>query len=90
MNNEILEFISLCNKTWGRYPEFSGGCYKFSKLLINVFGGEMYWSHDHIMTKIDGMFYDIHGCHETISDEFLLVGDTVSMEHIDYLYEEYM
>jgi hypothetical protein len=61
MNNKILDFISLVNKTFGRYPEVSGGCYKFHLILKSVFGGEGYYNSNHIVTKIDGKFYDIDG-----------------------------
>lgn len=90
MKSEILEFISLCNKTWGRYPELSGGCYKFSKLLMNVFGGDMYWSHDHIITVINGTAYDIDGV-TVLTDKFIKVGsEECPIEYVEKAYQEYV
>lgn len=87
---DVMEFIELCNKTWGKYPDFSGGCYKFSKLLISVFGGEMYWSHDHIITVIDGTAYDINGTTK-LSRGFIKVGsEGCPEEYIEKVYREYV
>lgn len=87
---DILEFIHLCNKIWGRYDDFTGGCYKFSKLLISVFGGTMYWSHDHIITLIDGVYYDIDGVHEVNSKFFVVGSEYASKEYVDKVYSEYI
>lgn len=56
-----IDFINLCNNTFGRYKPYSGGCYKFHLLLKSVFGGEGYYDSDHIITKIGDKYYDIDG-----------------------------
>lgn len=61
MENKIHTFIALCRKTFGRYEEHSGGCYKFHLLLKSVFGGIGFYNGDHVITLIGGVFYDIDG-----------------------------
>lgn len=69
-HKEILKFIKLLNKTFKKYPECSGGCYKFHLILKTVFGGEPYGTNDHVITKIDNKFYDWSG-EVKKTDEFL-------------------
>ena len=88
--NRILDFISLCNNTWGKYPEFSGGCYKFSNILIVVFGGDMYWSHDHIITVIDGNAYDIDGKAELTEDYKKVGSKDCPLHFIEKAYSEFI
>tara|TARA_R100000781_G_scaffold115008_1_gene88413 strand:- start:1629 stop:1904 length:276 start_codon:yes stop_codon:yes gene_type:complete len=88
--NKILEFISLCEKIWGFYPEYSGGCYKFSKLLISVFGGEMYWTTGHVITVIEGVAYDKNGITELTDDFFKVGSKDCTYEFIERIYKEYL
>lgn len=86
-NKKILDFIELCKSIWGEYPKFSGGCYKFSKLLISVFGGQMYWTHDHVVTVIKGVAYDKNGVFELTEDFISAQGHEKFLERI---YSEYL
>lgn len=56
------EFIRKIRKTFGRYPDFSGGCLKFHQLLKDIYPRVNGWYNgDHIISEIDGEFYDIDG-----------------------------
>ena len=57
------EFIQTVSNTWPRYPEMSGGCMKFHLLLRDVFptAGNLMYNSEHIITPIEGVFYDISG-----------------------------
>lgn len=57
-HKDILQFISTINKIFGQREET---CYPFSKLLMSVFGGELYYDSNHVITKIEGVFYDSKG-----------------------------
>lgn len=64
--NEVLEFIQDFKKENPVVIEklfFEGYCYYFSVILIERFGGEMWYLEiaNHFITKIDGQFYDIKG-----------------------------
>ena len=90
-HKRILEFIELMKKTFGKYKRYSGGCYKFSLLLIYAFGGHMYWTSEHIITWINGRYYDINGeVTEGHQDYILVGGGDVSQEWVDEQYKEYV
>lgn len=50
----------------------------------------MYWSSDHIITKIDGVFYDIHGIVDDADNFFIVGGETCSHEFVQEAYAEFM
>ncbi len=58
-----LEFIALVREIYpDRYAEGSNGCLKFHKLLAAVFpDSHGYYNSDHVITEIDGDFYDVDG-----------------------------
>ena len=89
-NNKILEFIELCRNIWGNYPQYSGGCYKFSKLLISVFGGDAYWTTGHVITVIDGIAYDKTGVTELTDDYFKVGSKDCTIEFIERIYKDYL
>lgn len=65
MAANIEKFIALLHRS-SRYIEsifMEGGCYQFSRILINLFGGKtvMHSSGGHVGTLIDGVVYDITG-----------------------------
>ena len=66
-HKKIKKFISDLNKIYGQQKE---SCYLFSRLLISVFGGELYYDSDHVITKINGVFYDSKGIVED-TDNYL-------------------
>jgi len=40
----------------------NGSCYYFSRILLHLFPtAEVFYNMDHIITKIDGKYYDIRG-----------------------------
>ncbi len=50
-----------------------GGCYLFYRVLRSYFKyAEAYYDQDHVITKIDGKFYDISG--EVDGSNHLLLG----------------
>lgn len=56
------EFIRKIRKIFGRYPDFSGGCLKFHRLLKDIFPNVNGWYNgEHIISEIEGEFYDIDG-----------------------------
>ncbi|CAN5508181.1 hypothetical protein BH10ACI2_BH10ACI2_04250 [soil metagenome] len=58
-----LEFIAMVRDIYPqRYQDASGGCLKFSRLLQAVFpDAKSYYNVDHVITEIDGEFYDVDG-----------------------------
>lgn len=67
IHQDVLKFIATVNKIFGQKKE---SCYPFSRLLISVFGGEMYYDSNHVITKINGVFYDSKGIVED-TDNYL-------------------
>ena len=55
------EFIKSIRKTFGEYADQSGGCYKFAKILVDLFDGDMYYDNNHCIVKIEDHFYDLRG-----------------------------
>lgn len=59
---EPLELICRIRKTFGRYPDMSGGCLKFHQLLCGIYERCNGWyDGEHIISEIDGEFYDVDG-----------------------------
>lgn len=68
---EPLKVIKHIRETFGVYPDYSRGCYKFGVLLKMIFdNAELYYNSDHIICKIDNVFYDINGV-VTKTDDYL-------------------
>lgn len=67
---DVLEAIAEINAVW-RKPEVQ--CYLMALLLAAQFQGEIYYDHNHCITKIDGVFYDKSGVVfiEDMDTEFL-------------------
>ena len=62
----ILNFINTLRDSFDGGDEvyLSGSCYHLYKILKTIFpDAECYFSnmHDHVITKIEGVFYDIKG-----------------------------
>lgn len=58
-----LAFIAALREIFPeRYADHSGGCMKFHRLLKVVYlDANGYYNSDHVITEIDGDFYDIDG-----------------------------
>lgn len=58
-----LEFIAAVREIYpSRYAADSGGCLKFYRLLKMVFPeARGYYNSEHVITEIEGDFYDIDG-----------------------------
>lgn len=74
----IRNFVFLIWKTFGSYPERSGGCYKFHLILKHIFNGEGYYNGEHIITKIGDYYWDIDG-EVTDTEGYLNI-----IEHVGY------
>lgn len=64
MHADIEHFISTIRNSFiGSEKVFtSGSCYQFYKILKCVWpDAEAYYDSDHVITKINGRFYDIKG-----------------------------
>lgn len=85
---QILYFIDLINLTFGRYDDFSGGCYKFHLILKSLFDGEGYYDSDHIITKIGDYYYDIDGL--AIKTEKFLPFEEYGDTHIKKSFKEHL
>lgn len=62
--NKVEEFIStIRDSIVGSQEIYTGGsCYHFYKILKFVFPeAEAFYDQDHVVTKIDGNYYDITG-----------------------------
>lgn len=59
----IVEHIELIKRIFqvDRYPEESGGCLKFHLYLQKFYICDGWYDTNHIVTEIDGKFYDISG-----------------------------
>lgn len=84
-----LEFIAAIRDIYPeRYADHSGGCLKFHKLLKAVFPeANGYYNSDHVITEIDGDFYDIDGATSDIGG-FLPIneyGDEFIEEAFDHV-----
>lgn len=86
---EVLAFISLIRKTFGRYKEDSGGCYKFHLILKKMFECEGYYNSDHVITEISGTFYDIDGEVITPDESYLPIED-YGYDHMDESFKEHL
>jgi hypothetical protein len=62
-----IEFIAALRETYPERYSTSNGCLKFHRLLKAVFPeASGYYDSDHIITEIDGEFFDIDGQVEEI------------------------
>lgn len=88
----ILEFINNLRNTDKTIQiiYMKGGCYKFSKLLIWMFGGISYkikmdnskkWNH--VITKIDDLYYDINGVVELSNIKEIETVDNDDLEELE-------
>lgn len=62
--NQIEKFISTIRDSFvGSQQVYTeGSCYHFYKILKQVFPtAHPYWDLNHVLTRIDGKFYDITG-----------------------------
>lgn len=63
-HSEILHFIKTIRNSFGgsKYVYTNGSCYQFYKILKLVFPQAIgYYNSDHVITKINGRYYDITG-----------------------------
>lgn len=86
---KILKFIRLINKTFNRYDDYSGGCFKFHLILLNTFGGEGYYNHEHVITKIGDTYYDVDGV-VTNTTDYLSIKKVFTYEFMYEVYKEYL
>ena len=64
VHNNVLDFIKLIRESHSVIPEIykSGSCYNFYLILKYVFPqSKPYFDENHIITEINGKFYDITG-----------------------------
>ncbi|MGV6830490.1 MAG: hypothetical protein ACWA5P_02870 [bacterium] len=87
--SDILSLISLIRKTFGRYPEYSGGCYKFHLILNKVFNGQGFYDSNHVLTKIGSHYYDIDGEYVRSTSNFLPL-ESFGIEHIEKSFKKHL
>lgn len=78
--NKVEQFIATIRDSFiGSQQVYTeGSCYHFYLILKNVFpDAKPYYDQDHIITEIDGKFYDITG--EVIKNSNML--DMTSLPH---------
>ena len=85
----VMSFIESINRTFGRYDNYTGGCYKFMVLLMQVFGGDAYFNGSHIITKIGDHYYDIDGIVTNIRG-YLNVNEYYSYDELREMFLEYL
>ena len=85
---KVIGFIDLLKATFGRYKDYSGGCYKFHLILKKVFGGQGFYNSDHVITKIGDVYYDIDGVVE--STEGYLPLSAFGEEHMQSSFWQYI
>jgi hypothetical protein len=64
MESKVLDFIKVIRESFkgSEIVYTQGSCYQFYKILKHVFPtAEAYYNSDHVLTEIDGKFYDITG-----------------------------
>lgn len=86
---KILKFIRLINKTFERYDNYTGGCFKFHLILLNTFGGEGYYNGNHVITKIDHIFYDVDGI-VTDTEGFVSIKEEYGYDFMYEIFKEYL
>lgn len=57
---EVLDRIEEIKRVYGHHPQ----CYLVAILLATEFRGEIWYDHDHCITRIEDKFYDRHGIYE--------------------------
>jgi len=79
------KIISLVNSIFGRYAENSGGCLKFHALLCEIFPNSRgFYNGDHILTQINGKYWDIDGEYTGDMSKYLPI-DGVNYYYSDIL-----
>jgi hypothetical protein len=69
MRMHVLEFIERLKSIYGKYEDFSGGCIRFHFLLRELYpDARCYYNSNHVITNIDGRFYDWSGEVEKAND----------------------
>lgn len=67
-----IDFIELVQRTFGRYPEYSGGCLKFHIMFCQVFPeAEGWYDSCHVLSFYGGKYWDIDGEYTKSLDNFL-------------------
>lgn len=88
---EVLKFITLIRKTFGRYEEYSGGCYKFYLILKQVFPEAIgYYNDAHVITRIGDKYYDIDGEVKPAFNYLMIGGDDYPEEWVEKQFEHYL
>jgi hypothetical protein len=87
---EVLSFITLLRKTFGRYEDHTGGCYKFYLLLKKVYKCDGFYNGNHVIVKIGHYFYDIDGEARFERDFYLIGGKNYPEEFMDKIFKEYI
>lgn len=91
MDTEVLKFISLIRKTFGRYEDTSGGCYKFYLILKTTFPDAIgYYNDDHVITKIGDSFFDIDGMVKPAYNYLPIGGNDYPEEWVEKQFNEYL
>lgn len=85
---EVLSFITLIRKTFGRYSEDSGGCYKFYLILKKVFDGRGFYNSNHVITKIGDVYFDIDG--EVIRHKGFIPVEEFGEEHMEESFKQHI
>ncbi|MEH6368498.1 MAG: hypothetical protein V7764_19695 [Pseudomonas marincola] len=68
---DVLAFLFTLRELHPDLPRFAlnGGCFKVYLVLKQAFPqAEPYYNGDHVITRIDGDYYDIRGQVEPVSD----------------------
>lgn len=92
IEKEVSLFIKSLDDKIINYEKFTGGCYKFWLALKEEFvDAECYYNDDHVITKIDGKFYDKGGEYKVSKkDNFLPVSRHYGQGWMEEVFEEYL
>lgn len=84
---EPLDFITRLREIYPeRYAAFSGGCLKFHVLLKAMYPqARGFYDSEHLVTLIDGVYYDIDGIVEDVTD--YLPVEAFGKEHFKAIWE---
>lgn len=67
-----IDFIEVVRRTFGRYPEYSGGCLKFHILFCQIFPeAEGWYNSAHVLSYYGGKYWDIDGEYKGSTSDFL-------------------
>lgn len=84
--NLVIRIISAIRESFDNsvLVYTNGGCYKFHKILKSIFPeAKGYYNSDHVITEIDGRFYDITG--EAERTNHLLIDEHYEHSKLDTL-----